>query len=461
MGLEQKIEAYESARRHIETSICRKLANLDFQSMCGCGFNGRCAPIEQEIESLKTAEAEIDEQLIRFFAKESVRKRIAKWLDDGLEATETTIKYVSQKAALPKIENIQMLDQHLSGLDIIQVVDVEKVKKLLETQTWDKPVLIAEINRFINDQSGTKLRFESPETEGENTVGLAKWCLKQALKNGVPLPKSLPTRAVESAAEYMRVDWIGPSSLEKMAEMRLPQSAEDQIVAWVVRGEIQTKRLGNPSPLIACATEMVEPRNPQSPAELAQLVSTLYSWHHRMIHIASENWLSHLNKVANWSGLSLLPSLGEMLEKHQGAEWIVIDGLGIAFVDFVPDIIEDHLPRLCLDSVEYVASPRESTTKGLYNQFAKDGVAHRFFKFDYLDTLIHERFLPLAKVIDLFRAELGIFLGTLKKKLPHDKSLVVFGDHGFSIAEDGRSYGHNSGRSLDRIVPLMTFSPRH
>jgi hypothetical protein len=37
--------------------------------------------------------------------------------------------------------------------------------------------------------------------------------------------------------------------------------------------------------------------------------------------------------------------------------------------------------------------------------------------------------------------------------------LLVFADHGFRIARDGRSFTHGGPSTLERLVPVLRFMP--
>jgi hypothetical protein len=76
-----------------------------------------------------------------------------------------------------------------------------------------------------------------------------------------------------------------------------------------------------------------------------------------------------------------------------------------------------------------------------------------------IDALLHERFLDLADLRRL-AAELRIGCRAARRRLDPAQPVLVLGDHGFRLAPDGRSYVHERGSTLERVVPVLRHLPR-
>jgi hypothetical protein len=46
----------------------------------------------------------------------------------------------------------------------------------------------------------------------------------------------------------------------------------------------------------------------------------------------------------------------------------------------------------------------------------------------------------------------------MRSELDTSRPLVVFADHGFRLAEDGRAFVHGGNSTLERLVPVIRFA---
>ena len=81
-------------------------------------------------------------------------------------------------------------------------------------------------------------------------------------------------------------------------------------------------------------------------------------------------------------------------------------------------------------------------------------------KIDAVDALLHTSFLPFDDLCRFVLAELHLACKKILARLDPSRPLLVFADHGFRIAPDGRSYTHGGSSALERLVPLLKLSPR-
>ena len=77
-----------------------------------------------------------------------------------------------------------------------------------------------------------------------------------------------------------------------------------------------------------------------------------------------------------------------------------------------------------------------------------------------MDELIHADFQPFGELVRRVEAELAIACERVVRRLDPGRPLLVFADHGFRLAADGRSYRHGGGSTLERLVPVLPFAPR-
>jgi hypothetical protein len=83
----------------------------------------------------------------------------------------------------------------------------------------------------------------------------------------------------------------------------------------------------------------------------------------------------------------------------------------------------------------------------------------RLEKINAVDGLVHARSADFEELVRLATAEFAIELKRLTKRLDASRALLVFADHGFRIAPDGRRFAHGGASTLERLVPVLRYEP--
>src|SRR5205814_297839 len=118
--------------------------------------------------------------------------------------------------------------------------------------------------------------------------------------------------------------------------------------------------------------------------------------HGHLVAVARDAWLARLDEVAR-AAVGPVPALAEALAAHAGAQWLVIDALGLPLLDTLLAALPDLLPAWRLLATPAFAAVAPPTTTAAWAQdLAATGVAHAFAKIDAVDRLLHERFVPFA-----------------------------------------------------------------
>jgi hypothetical protein len=72
--------------------------------------------------------------------------------------------------------------------------------------------------------------------------------------------------------------------------------------------------------------------------------------------------------------------------------------------------------------------------------------------------VVHGRAAAFDDLCRVGLAELRLELGGVRKRLDPARPLLVFGDHGFRLERDGKSYRHGGASTLERTVPVLHMS---
>jgi hypothetical protein len=96
-----------------------------------------------------------------------------------------------------------------------------------------------------------------------------------------------------------------------------------------------------------------------------------------------------------------------------------------------------------------------TTTDGLRRALAGAGIQHPLEKVNCVDSILHARFEPLDVLSRLILAALQIPCNAIRPRLDASSSLLIFGDHGFRVSKDGRTFQHGGESVLKRVVPVF------
>ncbi|MDJ0766388.1 MAG: DUF6079 family protein [Myxococcota bacterium] len=458
LGLADDLAAFSSLQKEVSAKQCRKLSNLDFQPVCTCGFDGTDAPITEHLERLASLERRITQATNGYFAQQGVKKRISAWVEDGLQTTPTTLAYLDGKADLPQIDDLALLDQHLAGLDLVETIDLESVFSALKGRTWQHQDALLTIEQSLSAYNTKRLRFEMQERQ-EVMASTLSWCLAQSLAHGVALPPGIAGQTFERAEASLRPEGISPLALERLEQLGLSDSLVDKIVAWTFEGRIPVSPDRKYTPAITAVLEIHHPTVPDSAKHLAALASQLYRAHHRIFPIARKDWLERLDTLANWVIPDHMPTLTQVLKEREAAQWILIDALGLPLLDPLIKGIESAFPSHRLASVGFAVSPAHTVTDAFYRAMADDGIQHGFEKINCIDRLLHDRFDPFEDMVRLAQAELTAAIANIRSRIDPARDMVVFSDHGFKLATDGKTFTHGGSSALERLVPVLHLVP--
>jgi hypothetical protein len=111
-------------------------------------------------------------------------------------------------------------------------------------------------------------------------------------------------------------------------------------------------------------------------------------------------------------------------------------------------------------TVSFAFAGRATTTEAVYGALARSAAPERFERVNAIDRVLHERNESFENVVRLAVAELTVELGSVRTRLDPRAPIVVFGDHGFRLARDGRGFVHGGASTLERLVPVIRLVPR-
>lgn len=452
LGLEETLATLEACREKARRMRCRGLGDLSFQASCGCGFDGNQAPLGEELARFDSLSQEVETTLRRYFAQASVKERIGAWRDQGLELTPATQTYLTGEAELPEISDLTLLDRHLAGVDLVKTIALEPLLAPLRGRTWERRELLHTLERELGKYGSARLRLPAPEST--IPVELAGWCLEQALRNGVALPKGVAVQPWLEEGGAIRCEWVGTETLAQLESMNLGEEIEEQILRWLLQGQLPMPQAGRCSPLTAAALEILQPSSPSTPSDLGLLATSLYGRHKRLRRLELQRWPERLEALAHTPLTPFPPPLTELLEQHGECQWVLIDALGLPLLGLAEKALQQWFPGWQPSAPLFAAVGEQSTTDGCYQLLAEALVNHPVKKIDVLDHLLHQRFAPFDQFCRIAETELELACRSLCKRLDPGQPLLLFADHGFRLATDGRSFQHGGNSTLERVVPL-------
>jgi hypothetical protein len=490
VGISDLLLQFVTCRQRAERHRCTGLVNLDFQPLCACGFDGRSSPVEDELARMRSLGSQVEQAVAQFFQQEPVRDRIRHWVEQGLETNPHTLAYLRGDEPLPDVSNLELLDRHLAGVEVVKELDAAPLVELLCERTWEKNALQQALAEFVSRIPAAQLRFRRAGA-GESSE-LVEWSVQQVLRFGIPLPQPLRGRVNAEMAERIRPEWVGSVALAHLDELGLGDKFVERIVRWILEGQIslpqggaeiedppqaappaRRKRgsssrsasrsihLGDKSaPLVAAAIEVLEPSCPGSAGQLADLTARLYSAHHVLSRVAGPPWLDRLEALAR-TPLPPVPRLHELLVASQRSDQhLLIDCLGAGLLPTLRQELDALFPDWKLKEILFARVNGPTTTDAFHRQLVEVGFQQKLEKINVVDALVHGKFLPFDDFARMAMAELAIACRSVRSRLDPCQPLVVFSDHGFRIAPDGRSYVHGGDSTLEQLVPVLYFQPR-
>ncbi len=459
LGLEQQLTAVESCRRELRSRCCRGLVNLDYQPVCSCGFDGESAPVAELLQRFGRLSREIEEQVQLFFRQESVRRRLREWQEQGVDPGSAVQGYLEGAQPLPEIGNIELLDQHLAGLDLVRELDESVVLELLEQHSWEPAELLARLERLFAETGGQRIRFRRRSRGGPVPESVARWCGTQALRHGIPLPPGLDREALRTISGQLGPEQVGTAALRRLDEIGLDASGEKRILEWLLEGQIPLPEEPLPEGSATRAVQIFRNRErPSTPAALATASSTLYRHFDIMHRLAGDAWLEWLEELARTPLAGVVP-LPEALDRCPGHQWLLIDCLGLPLLEPLRAPVTELFSAWAPPLVTFAEVSRDSSTDGCYRQLLADGINHPMAKLDVVDEQIHAAATGFEELVTRIAAELRIAVKKVLPQLDPGRPLLIFADHGFRLTADGGGYRHGGDSTLERVVPLWHFAP--
>jgi uncharacterized protein DUF6079 len=442
---------------------CAGLSPLTFHPLCRCGFDGAEAPLSDTLRRFDAARAALEHEVALFFAQDDVRAKVRDWADQRLELNDATLEYLEGKRDFPEVANIALFDQHLAGLDIVKPLDPDALVMLLEERVWQPAELSEAVERFAA-RAGPRIAFRRERSDRGAVPDdrLLAWCYEQALRQGVPLPPVFSRSEQARAAQHIDPRWVGPAGLRSLERLGLGEAAVTRVLELVLDGAVALEwdtvahaGAGDWAPAVSAALALLAPERPATVAELTRNVSLLYRQHHRFAGLRPEPWLAWLDQLARAEVVDEVPDLAALLREHFDAQWVVVDCLGVALTDAVREAAHGALGAWPLRSIEPArVSPRTSTEAFYATLFEKD-LGKAFEKINAVDELIHQRNLGFAELEQLAGAELEIAFRRVAARLDPAQPIIIFGDHGFRLAADGRGFEHGGASTLERLTLVL------
>ena len=437
------------------TERCPVLTSLEFQPVCRCGFDGSESPLAETLRRFESASQRLETEMSLFFQQDRVKSKFRDWVNQGLEVSTPALSYLEGKRDYPDVENLSLFDQHLSGLELVKPVEAATLVDLIADRVWEKPALMKAMEEFFH-RAGPRIIFRRNSSGTEPTAKeLLAWCYEQALRSGSPLPPVFSREQQRLAADLIDPRWIGQASLSKLDHMGLGEAAVEQILDMILKGQATLPGDQRGCDAVMAACELRNPRLPCTADQLAQKIECLYSQHARLIKLNPEAWLALLDRLATAELADTTDRLELKLRAHADAQWIVVDCLGVPLLSTIRSLLPGALPQWQLRSVDFALVSHRTSTDAFYAGLIEQEFKKSFDKIDAVDHLIHERNVGMEDLARLARAELEIAFRKLSRRLDATKSVLIFGDHGFRLSTDGRSFTHGGPSTLERLVPVL------
>lgn len=457
LGLSAGLEEWKRLQGELARPTCAAVSGLEFQPICRCGFDGGTHPVAAMLGRALALGQEMETTIDRFFAQDEVRTRLRAWQKDGVEAGPGLLAYLTGAAKRPEVANLDLLDRYLAGVAVVAVIDAGEILGALAGRTCEPKDLVQAFARLVEARGASRVRIDA-EAPGDEDAGLAAWCVESALRHAIPLPAAFTLAARRTVAPALRPSWVSAESLRKLTALGLGDEILDAVVSFVAGGQVQVPEKGPVPPPVAAARELVRPTAPADAEGLGRLAAVLYGAHERMSRLRPEAWLDRLEMLAATPLAPEPPPLAEVLGAGSDAQWILVDALGWPLVEALwPDLLL-LAGRSKAERTGAALVSSTSTTDGCYAALAVGGVRHGFLKVDAVDELLHDRMMPFDDLVRRARAELGVAARRVARELDPARPVLLFADHGFRLASDGRSWRHGGPSTLERAVPVIRFA---
>jgi hypothetical protein len=459
LGLDETLGELESCRREAAKLRCRALVNLDFQPQCTCGYDGHTAPIAALIDRFNTLRETIENRLRLFFQQDEIKARLRDWQREGMEMNSETISYLEGNRPYPQVQDVGSLDQYLSGIKVASDMDTKPILETLTQRVWEPAELMAELERQILKKGVQRIRFTGRAEQGIPPQ-LLEWCAAQCARFGVTLPSGLDRETRQTVGHALQPEWVSTAALCKLESLGLDDMGIDRILEWLLNGHIALPEGGWPhASVLTAVSSVLNPEQVTTPQLLAALSGILYRAHTRLFRVAGDRWLERLETIAS-TPVQPLPALAEVLRTGTHAQWLVVDCLGLPLLETLQPVLFRVFSEWTHSEPQFAQVSKTTTTDACYRELLDKDITHTFEKINVVDELIHDGFTPFADLITLATTQLELASNRLVSRFDPTSALLIFADHGFRIAPDGRSYTHGRASTLERLVPVWLLEPR-
>lgn len=459
VDLADALRELEVSRTEADRLRCRALVDLDYQAQCRCGFDGETAPLEASLRRFDALRETIETGLRLFFQQDAVKAHLRRWQRDGMELSGGTLSYLEGEQSVPEVRDLSALDEYLGGVDVAVDVDVGSMVDTLQQRLWEPSELIDALARQIRARGGRRLRFIGRASGGVPHEVL-EWCAEQSSRRGVPLPAGLSREELGAITGALRPEWFAAVALRDLEALGLDDAGVDRVLGWLADGTLALPEgRWREDSLVRVIAELRAGHQARTPRDLALLGERSYRAHARLERVVGRPWLEHLDAVAR-SPLEALPRLVEVLKERGAAQWLVIDALGLPLFEALRPVVSGLLAEWQSAELSFAEVSPTTTTDACYRDLLGAGLVSNVEKINAIDDLLHGDFMPFAEIVALGTVKLRGALERVVPKLAPEKPLVLFADHGFRLAENGRRYVHGGPSTLERVVPVWSFAPR-
>ncbi len=459
VNLSETLQDFESVRAQAKQAICRGISGLEFQPVCRCGWAWGEHPIMVMLQKLEKFRDHIEKELRLFFQQEQVRKKIEFWREESGESdisiSSQVESYLKGKSDFPKIESITLFDQYVSGVTTVVELSLEPLFSHFLGRTWNKVDLIQKLSMHLHsiDQSQIRLVVGHPRSNED----ILFWSVKMALVHGQPLPQNLTSEEYALISTVVEKGWIGPAALRNLENLHLGEATLNKILQWILQGEIEIIDGLENSPLVLTARSFLSSSsNIDSLQEYGFELLRCYQFHSRFFQLKKKRWLDFLNKLASWKPSKEPQNLMDYLKEHVCHQWLVVDSLGILFEPLFRS--QTSFGHWKFQSSSVVSVSPTTTTEAFYQQLIESHPGVPFEKFNGLDRLIHEE-RDFEELIQRAQVELELGFKKISKRLDPSEELLIFGDHGFRLTQDGKQFGHGGSSTPERLVLAVHLVP--
>ncbi len=446
----------DALRNKAQSERCTGLTSLEFHPLCRCGFDGTGSSMAATLQAFDLARVALEQKLTLFYQQNKVKERIQQWVDQKLEVNEATLAYLNGKAEWPEIENLSLFEQHLSGIELVHPVAAEEFWERLANHPWDRESLIHEIGQLFH-RHGPRVNFLRDSAPSSRE--LLRWCGEMMLKHGTPLPAGLSRNDLREIGRGLKPEWVGEKALLEMERLGLDDGGVDQILGMMLDGRVLPPAQLPAQGPVRAAADLLLKKTPLTLAALATQAANLYKQHDRFMNLCPQPWLEYLNQIAQAKLVEQAEELGSLLHSHQDLQWLVVDCLGLPILETVHQELQKFLPAWQFSHLTFARVSSRTTTGQFYLDLLERVSGKVLEKIDALDALLHSHQGSFQDFMKRAMVELELTCRQTAKKLDPARGIVVFGDHGFRLAPEGRGFTHGGRSTLERIVPVFLLKP--